>query len=117
MASFIIAVLVGGLNLILAAGIAFNIAKPAIHRPDPHSPFDASPTADVKTSVGGGVAQLICLNCMSVPLCLVGVGLAIVGLVVNRDGNHLFTWIGLLVNGMVVLAVVGMQVLGALLGG
>ena len=31
-------------------------------------------------ALGGGMA-LVCVNCMSVPLCLVGLGLAIVGMV------------------------------------
>jgi hypothetical protein len=57
------------------------------------------------------------LNCMSVPLCLVGVGLGLVGLIAHRDCNHLFTWIGLLGNGVVILGVVGLYVFNAMLSG
>ena len=53
---------------------------------------------------------------MSVPVCLVGVGLAVVALVAHRDRNQLFSWIGLIGNGVVILGVLGVFMLGAMLG-
>src|SRR5262249_24544801 len=98
MASFVIALLVGGLDVILAVAIATGIAR-------------SQTRAGLQNEVLGGGMAMYCLNCMSVPLCLVGVGLAIVGLVAHRDRNHLFTWIGLLGNGVVILGVLGLFVL------
>jgi hypothetical protein len=48
---------------------------------------------------------------MSIPLCLVGLGLAIVGLVAHRSHNHVFTWMGLFGNGVVILLVLGVYFL------
>ncbi len=107
-ASFLIAVLVGGLDVILSLVIAVNIAKSAPPRPERGAP----PAAVANALVGG--MSLYCLNCMSVPVCLVGVGLGIVGLVAHRDCNHVFTWIGLLANAVVILGVVALYVLGAM---
>ena len=111
MASFVIAFLVGGLDVILSIVIAVGIAKAG------HRQVSADYEDDVKTSMVGGGMAMVCLNCMSVPLCLVGVGLAVVGLVTQRDRNHLFTWIGLLGNGIVILSVLGLYLLGAALSG
>jgi hypothetical protein len=100
-ASFIIAVLVGGLDIILALVIATNLANVAPRHPD--NGHDVAVAANL---VAGGLS-MVCLNCMSIPLCLVGVGLGLVGLITHRGQNHVFTWIGLLGNGSVILCVVG----------
>jgi hypothetical protein len=44
-------------------------------------------------------------NCMGIPFCLVGVGLAAVALVAHRDRDHRFTVSGLIVNGIVIFCV------------
>jgi predicted Zn finger-like uncharacterized protein len=122
-ASFIIALLVGGLDVILALFIVINIARSG-HR---HADLDDYPayrhTSEeyqrgylMGKALSGGVA-MICLNCMSIPLCLVGAGLGLVGLIAQRDCNQVFTWIGLMGNGIVILGVVGLYVLSALLVG
>jgi hypothetical protein len=40
---------------------------------------------------------------MNIPLCLVGIGLALVALIAHRDRNNLFSWIGLFVNSAVII--------------
>jgi hypothetical protein len=77
MASFIIALLIGGLEIILILVVALNIANSAhpVERWDGRTPQDR-----VKEDALGGAMAITCLSCMSVPLCLVGVGLALVGL-------------------------------------
>jgi hypothetical protein len=106
MASFIIALVVGGLDVVLGLIIVVGLARP--HR--------GEDVMDLKLKLVGGGVSMYCLNCLSVPLCLVGVGLSVVALIAHKDRNHLFTWIGLLGNGVVILAVVGLYVLGAILG-
>jgi len=105
-ASFLIALLIGGLDVILALVIAVNMAHSSGHKDADHLSLQAA---------GGGLA-LYCLNCMSVPLCLVGFGLGLVGLITQRGCNNIFTWMGLLGNGIVILAVVGLYVVGSMLG-
>jgi hypothetical protein len=102
--SFLIALLVGGLDVILALVIAVNVARSSGRSNVDHLKFQL---------VGGGLS-MYCLNCMSLPLCLVGFGLGMVGLITQRDRNNLFSWIGLLGNGIVILGVVGLYVLSML---
>jgi transcription elongation factor Elf1 len=110
-ASFLIAVLVGGLDVILAVVVATNIA----HSAD-KSPFRNPDTrAELEANLMAGGMSMICLNCMSIPLCLVGAGLGFVGLVAHKDQNHIFTWIGLIANGVVILGVVGLYVFASML--
>jgi hypothetical protein len=97
---------VGGLDVILALVIVVGVA-----RPRPHEDLQ-----DLKIQLVGGGLSMYCLNCMSVPLCLVGVGLATVALIAHRDRNNLFTWIGLFGNGVVIVGVLGLYVLGVMLG-
>lgn len=106
-ASFLIALMVGGLHIVLAVIVAISIL---------HSSRREGLQAAGDTFVGGGVS-LVCLNCASLPVCLVGVGLAVVALVAHKDCNHLFTWIGLLGNGVVVLGVIAFYLLAGLKGG
>lgn len=103
-ASFLIAMLVGGMDVILALVIAVNAAGSARG--------EAGLGHVAGQLVGGGLA-MYCMNLMSVPLCLVGLGMALVGLVAHRGHNHLFTWLGLLGNGVVILGVVGLYVFGS----
>jgi hypothetical protein len=111
-ASFIIALLVGGMDILLILIAALSIASSAqqAQYPDPYG----SAREKLAVNIVGGVASVVCLNCMSVPVCLVGFGLALVGLIAHRDRNHVFTWIGLLGNGVVILAVAGLFVLASL---
>jgi hypothetical protein len=102
MASFIFALLVGGLDLIVGFIIVLRMASSA---DGPNLLFAAL----------SGAMALACLNVLSIPLCLVGGGLAFVGLVAHRDRNHLFSWIGLLGNGAVIVCVIGLYVAGAIL--
>jgi DNA-directed RNA polymerase subunit RPC12/RpoP len=98
-ASFLIALLVGGIDLILALVIATNIAR-------------LSRSPDLKILVAaqyfGGGLYMYAFNCTSIPLCLVGFGFGIVGLIAHKNHYHLFTWIGLLINGSVILFVIGL---------
>jgi hypothetical protein len=122
MASSIIALLAGGLYVILALIVTINIAR-SIHRSDEiyYDPttdsYKTDAPSNLKRNVRSGAWAMSCLSFLNVPVCLVGLGLALVGLIAHRDRNHLFTWIGLTVNSMVILGVIGLYVLGALLGG
>jgi hypothetical protein len=107
-ASFLIALLVGGLDVILALVIVTGIARSA-----PHG-RNSGDLDELKANVIGGGIAMYCLNCMSVPLCLVGAGLAFVGLVAHRGQNHVFSWIGLFGNGVVILGVVGLYLLATM---
>jgi hypothetical protein len=102
-ASFLIAMLVGGLDLILIFifGMRMASARGAFHE----AKFDA---------LAGGIISLYCVNCVSIPICLVGVGLGIVGLIAHTNHNHIFTRIGLFVNGMVILVVLALYALGSM---
>jgi hypothetical protein len=109
-ASFVIAGLVGGLDVILAVVIATGIARSGPRRAE-----IVNVKANIMANaVAGGVA-MYCMNCMSIPLCLVGVGLAVAALVSERGQYHLFTWIGLLGNGVIIVGVVGLYLLGAMM--
>jgi DNA-directed RNA polymerase subunit RPC12/RpoP len=101
-ASFIIAMFVGGLDIILAFFIATNLAEAAPRHPD-----NGHDLAVARNLIAGGLS-MYCFNCMSIPLCLVGAGLGLVGLIAHRGQNHVFTWIGLLGNGAVIVCVVGL---------
>jgi hypothetical protein len=104
-ASFIIAVLVIGLDVVLGVAITVRIAR---------SSSGESGVEDLRDAALSGGIAMFCLNCMNVPLCLVGVGLAVTGLIANRGCNHVFSWIGLLGNGVIILAVIGLYVFGAM---
>lgn len=95
MGSFLIAVLVGGMDVFLGLISILNIAG-------------SKELSEVKGSVLGGTMALVCLNCLSIPLCLVGVGLAVMALVAHKDRNHVMTYIGLTVNALVILGVLGL---------
>lgn len=89
-ASFLIAFLVGGLDVILAVVIATGIARTENRR-------------TLENDLLGGVTAMVCFNCASVPLCIVGIGLGVVALIAHPNRNHLFSWMGLMGNGIVVL--------------
>jgi hypothetical protein len=64
-------------------------------------------------AVAGGIAMMLLLY-VSVPLCIVGFGFGLVGLIAyRRNRNHLFTWTGLCGNALVIMSVVGLHVYGA----
>jgi hypothetical protein len=97
-ASFLIAVMVGGMDVILALVIVVNAAGSA----------DRDPGLEgLPAHLAAGGLAMYCLNCMSLPLCLVGAGMGVVGLVAHRQHNHFFTWLGLGGNGVIILGVVG----------
>jgi hypothetical protein len=112
-ASFIIALLVGGMDVLLILIVALNIASSARQAQPPYS-YGLSPGENIKANALGGALSVVCLNFMSVPVCLVGLGLGLVALIAHRERNQLFSWIGLLGNGVVILAVVGLFVLASL---
>jgi hypothetical protein len=107
MASFVIALLVGGLDVVLAVVIVAGIARTDAR----HADMQAWKERVGEQILAGGMA-MVCLNCMSIPLCLVGVGLALVGLIGQRGHAQLFSWIGLLGNGVVILGVLGLYLYG-----
>src|SRR5262249_34369382 len=92
-ASFIIAVLVGGLDVLLMIVVAIGIAKSAASARESDRGGDRDRAEGfyvppqrlnwrrkiAQDVVAGGTA-MVCLNCMSIPLCLVGVGLGVAGL-------------------------------------
>jgi DNA-directed RNA polymerase subunit RPC12/RpoP len=102
-ASFLISLLVIGLDVILVIVIVFGIAG---------SRQQAAAQAQF---MSGGLA-LVCLNCMSIPLCLVGAGLGLVALVAHREQNNLFSWIGVVANSAVIFGVVTAYILVSILG-
>ena len=95
MASFIIAMLVGGMELILGLLAVAGVAN-------------SGPSKEeiVGSAVAGSMAML-CLTFLCLPLSLVGGGLGVVALVAHKQRNHLFTWIGVIGNGIIVLIVLG----------
>lgn len=103
-ASFLIATLVGGMDAILLFIVTTGIARSAHQGQSLEMNF-----------LAGGVS-LYCLNCASLPLCIVGVGLAVTGMVANKSSRHFFTWIGLVGNGTVILGMLGYYLFGALTG-
>jgi DNA-directed RNA polymerase subunit RPC12/RpoP len=113
--SFVIAFLVGGLNAMLAVIIFAGVARAAVPKDGDDYPRNA--TTKIEAKLLGGAVGMTCLNCMSVPLCLVGLGLAVAALVAHRDQNNLFSWLGLLVNGAVILGVLLLFVWGQTVGG
>lgn len=100
-ASFLIAFLVGGLDVILAVVIATGIARTENRR-------------TLENDMLGGVTAMLCLNCASVPLCLVGIGLGAVALIAHPNRNHLFSWMGLMGNGIVVLTLGALWLIGVM---
>jgi len=128
--SFIIALLVGGLDVILALVIVLGIARPEKAQPQPAARVEsygsyanrayASALASAnqkETTRGDTLRRIAFLDCMSLPLCLVGIGLSVVAFIAHQNCNHLFTWIGLLGNGGVIVGVIGLYVLAPVLGG
>jgi hypothetical protein len=101
MASFLIAVLVGGMDVVLGLITVLNVAGSGRHG------------RDIKESVVAGTISIACLNCLSVPVCLVGIGLAVMALVAHKNRNHLFTVIGLVVNSLVILGVLALSLYGS----
>jgi hypothetical protein len=101
MASFLIAVLVGGMDVVVGLIAVLNIAGSGRHG------------RGVQESVLAGGMSLACLNCLSVPVCLVGVGLSVMALVAHKNRNHLFTAIGLGVNSLVILCVLAVYLLAS----
>jgi hypothetical protein len=95
MGSFIIAIVVGGLDVIIGLIAVLNVAG-------------SKGRVEVHENALGGAMALVCLNFLSIPVCLVGVGLAVVALIAHKDRNHLMTYIGLAVNSLVILAVLGL---------
>jgi hypothetical protein len=102
-ASAVVAALVGGLNVTLVVVAITGVAGPAGREGQ-------------RPIVMGGALATLCLNCLSVPVCLVGASLAVVGLVAHRRDNPLFAWVGLCGNAAVVLAVLGYYLLALLSG-
>jgi hypothetical protein len=113
-ASFVIALLAGGLHIILAASVATNIASAANH-PQRYGNILDSPDP-VTAATLGGAFWFACVSCLSMPVCLVGLGLAIAGLVAHRGCHHVFTWIGLLGNGVVIVGILGLSLLSEVKG-
>ncbi len=61
--------------------------------------------------VAGGFS-IFFLNCLSLPLCIIGAGLGLVGLIAHRNRNHVFTWLGLSGNCLVITGVLGVFLYG-----
>jgi hypothetical protein len=105
MASFVTAFFAGGLEL-----IAILIVVVVVERAKHASDYEV---ADREGAAWGGAMVLGCADVIAIPTALVGLGLAVVGLFAQRNRNQLFTWIGALGNATVILAAVGLYVLGA----
>ena len=95
----VIAVLVGGIDILMAIVITISIARSTA---PPQHPGHRD-RAESRDNVVAGSVSMVCVNCMSVPLCLVGATLGFVALFVHRGYNHVFTWIGLIGNLVVIL--------------
>jgi hypothetical protein len=98
--SFIIAMVVGGLDAILGLIVVLNVSG-------------SKGDWEVKERIVGGAMGMVCFNCLSIPLCLVGVGLAVAALIAQADRKHSMTYVGLLVNALVILAVLGLYTFGS----
>ena len=92
-ASFLIALLVGGLDIVLTLMVVANVSR-------------ARQLFELRQNLLTGTAALLCFNFMSLPLCLVGFGLGWVALSSHRRLNHTYSVIGLLGNGMVIALVI-----------
>jgi hypothetical protein len=99
-ASFLIAVVVGGLNAFLLLAVAVNAAS-------------SGDRIDRRIEILEGGVSIATFNCISVPVCLVGVGLAVVAFTVHPRRNHGLTWFGLFVNGVVLIGVLLASLAGA----
>jgi DNA-directed RNA polymerase subunit RPC12/RpoP len=87
--SFLIALLVGGIDLIVGSLIFINTARN-------HGAMPNLWQLDV-----------YCFGWMGLPLALVGVGLGFVAMVAQRDRNHMFSAMGFVLNGGIVVGTVG----------
>jgi hypothetical protein len=99
-AAFLIALLIGGLDLI----VAIISATAMVGRTQVEA--QAIGTA-------GGIALLF-LHYLSLPLCVLGAGLGLVALIAHRNRNNLFSWIGLCGNGLVIVSILAMHVFDAI---
>jgi DNA-directed RNA polymerase subunit RPC12/RpoP len=100
-ASFVILMLVGGMDAVLAAYMALNFA-------DQHRAWrELAPQQDRATLTAVQVKlnglEMFCMNCVSIPVCLVGVGLALAALVAHSRSNNMLAYIGLAGNCSILL--------------
>ena len=111
-ASFVIAVL-SILGIILFFAIGFSVASSAVG-PDPQSfdPNSIGPDSPLATTF----FFLSLLFLASVLITIVGLGLGIAGLI-QRRRKKLFAILGTVANGLIVLAVASLIVLGLALSG
>jgi hypothetical protein len=101
LASFIIALFVAGLEVLLALATAITASRfrsGSVNRRDAEH----------------GLSVVLDFACLSVPVGLIGVVLAVAALVAYRDRKHVFTWIGLIINGLAILPVIGVMLFGFL---
>ena len=90
-ASFVIAFAVGGIDIILAIFTASNIA--------------GSGTAeDAATSAVAGLFSIFCFGLLTIPVCLVGIALGLVGMISGRRRKVTFEVLGLGGNTFLILA-------------
>ena len=95
-ASFLMGLLVGGMELLLAFVTALGMT--------------GGTRQQIAGSLVGGAMSMLCLAFLCVPVCLVGAGLGGVAIVAHRDRNHLFSWMGLFINGIIIAALVAVYV-------
>src|SRR5262249_35691378 len=91
---FLIALVVGGIELILVLIVVSNMVG-------------AKSVESLEVRFISGSVSLLCWNFLCLPACLLGAGMAVVALIGHKDRRHVFTLFGLLGNGIVILIVIG----------
>ena len=97
--------LIAGLMAAFAISVAGAIKVGLIH-PLPHK-------IDLVACVLSGGIVMTCVNVACLAFCTTGFGLAAVGLVASRKRSHVFSWIGLIGNVVVVLGMLALDVVTA----
>jgi hypothetical protein len=101
-ASFIIGTLTFGLNGIVGFISIINMVS-------------ARDVDDAASSGLAGAWTMVCLLCTSIPVCLVGVGLGIAGMIAQKNSNQLFSRLGFIANGAVVAVVLMLFLVGSIM--
>lgn len=104
-ASFLIAALVGSMDVLVGLVLVVSVGT-------------AGEGQDMSRKVTSSALSLVCLNCLSAPVCLIGIVLGATGAFIHRNGErkHILTYIGLGVNTAVVAGLLTLYLIGAAVG-
>lgn len=104
MASSFIAVAMGGLVFSLAAAITGGLVHASLHE------------VKLLACISKGGIVMTCVNITCLILCGAGVGLAFAGLIASRKRSHIFSWIGVVGNVVVILGMLALDLVVATWG-